>query len=199
MNMKFTEYETPDLQQIKEEFEPFLEKYVRGRKCIIEIGTCRGGTLYHFMRVADPNAIIISVDLPGGHFGGEYGQPDIEEMQSWKQPGQTLHVIRADSHKYGTMEQVQQILNDNRIYTCDMLFIDGDHTLAGAKLDYIMYGYMVQEGGIIVFHDVAYHTPDTNCAVHELWQELTEARHEDTETFIKQPPANTAGIGVIKL
>jgi len=196
MNVKFNEYETPDLQQIQEEFEPFLEKYVRGRKCIIEIGTCRGGTLYHFMQVADPNAIIISIDLPDGHFGGEYGQPDIEEMQSWKQPGQTLHVIRADSHKDSTREQVFRILRGNG---CDMLFIDGDHTLAGAKLDYIMYSYLMDIGGIIVFHDVTYHTPDTNCAVHELWQELTEARHEDTETFIKQPPTNTAGIGVIKL
>ena len=41
----------------------------------------------------------------------------------------------------------------------DFLFIDGDHSLEGVKLDDEQYGQLVRSGGIIAFHDVT--TPHT--------------------------------------
>jgi hypothetical protein len=38
----------------------------------LEIGTARGGTLFFLTRLASPHATIVSVDLPGGPFGGGY-------------------------------------------------------------------------------------------------------------------------------
>ncbi|MGB9760351.1 MAG: hypothetical protein ACP5KW_10020 [Thermoproteota archaeon] len=39
-------------------------------KVILETGTARGGTLSLFTRVASPEAIITSIDLPDGMFDG---------------------------------------------------------------------------------------------------------------------------------
>lgn len=41
-------------------------------KTVVEIGTARGGTLFLWCRLAPNDATIISVDLPGGPFGGGY-------------------------------------------------------------------------------------------------------------------------------
>ena len=41
-------------------------------KLILEIGTANGGTLFLFSRIADKDAIIISIDVPGGRYGGGY-------------------------------------------------------------------------------------------------------------------------------
>jgi cephalosporin hydroxylase len=50
-------YEVAKLLDVLAEVKP---------KVILEIGTAGGGTLFLFTRVADPEAKIISVDLPGG-------------------------------------------------------------------------------------------------------------------------------------
>jgi hypothetical protein len=38
---------------------------------IVEIGTASGGNLFLFTRVAANNALIVSIDLPAGRFGGD--------------------------------------------------------------------------------------------------------------------------------
>ncbi|MEO8734424.1 MAG: hypothetical protein ABI373_08840, partial [Flavobacteriales bacterium] len=45
---------------------------------VLEIGTANGGTLFMSTRLAADDALIISIDLPGGRFGG--GFPE------WKVP-----------------------------------------------------------------------------------------------------------------
>ena len=37
---------------------------------VLEIGTAKGGTLFLWARLARPDATIVSIDLPGGKFGG---------------------------------------------------------------------------------------------------------------------------------
>jgi hypothetical protein len=39
---------------------------------ILEIGTASGETLFLFTRVSCQNTIVVSIDLPGGKFGGGY-------------------------------------------------------------------------------------------------------------------------------
>jgi len=43
----------------------------------------------------------------------------------------------------------------------DFLFIDGDHTYEGVKRDFEMYSPLVRNGGIIAFHDIVKHPPET--------------------------------------
>ncbi|MCS7366302.1 MAG: class I SAM-dependent methyltransferase [archaeon YNP-WB-062] len=54
----------------------------------------------------------------------------------------------------------------------DFLFIDGDHTYEGVKKDFEMYSPLVRGGGIIAFHDIVQHPPETGCEVSGFWNEI---------------------------
>ena len=58
-------------KQIKSEIRNLLN-IIRKKKpqFLLEIGTAQGGTLFFFSRLAAENAVLISVDLPGGKYGG---------------------------------------------------------------------------------------------------------------------------------
>ena len=178
-------YEITKLLEILKDFNP---------KIILEIGTARGGTLYLFTRIIDPEGTIISVDLLGGPFGGGYSEWKIPLYQSFAKKGQKIKLLRANSHKISTLEKVNEILNKKRI---DFLFIDGDHTYDGVKRDFNMYSSLVREGGIIAFHDIAKHDPKSNCKVNKFWNELkNDYEYLEIIENIKQ---KWAGIGVIYL
>src|SRR5204862_237941 len=55
----------------------------RGPRVVVEIGTARGGTFFVWCRVARPDAVIVSIDLPGGRFGGGYASEDISVFQRY--------------------------------------------------------------------------------------------------------------------
>jgi len=120
--------------QVREEILELLKILIQYKpKNILEIGTSRGGTLFLFSRLASTNAIIISIDLPGGPFGGGYPVWKIPIYRSLVLPGQKLSLIRKDSHDLKTLKIVKEILGGKKL---DFLFIDGDHTYKGVKMDF---------------------------------------------------------------
>ena len=161
---------------------------------VLEIGTHSGGTLYCWCRLADANATIVSIDLPGGQFGGGYTEERAQEMMSlFPTDGQQLHLVRADSHDPSTLEQLKSILDGKQL---DLLFIDGDHTYEGVRRDFEMYSPLAAEGGAIVLHDILEHPADTECDVRRLWNEVKDDyRHVE----ITVPPEDWGGIGVLWL
>lgn len=161
-------------------------------KTVLEIGTAEGGTLFLFSRLADSHAKVISVDLPGGEFGGGYPEWKIDLYKSFSLPFQELYLLRENSHSNSTREQVKEIIGATPI---DFLFIDGDHTYEGAKNDFEMYAPLVKDGGIIAFHDIAQHPPEKNCNVHKFWEEI---KGENSQEFIENPNQKWAGIGVYR-
>src|SRR5580698_8895634 len=52
-----------------------LAKVVRAQspRTMLEIGSATGGTLFVLCQMADPQARVVSIDLPGAAFGGGYG------------------------------------------------------------------------------------------------------------------------------
>ncbi|MCW7080735.1 MAG: hypothetical protein OCU16_06525 [Candidatus Methanospirare jalkutatii] len=105
---------------------------------MIEIGTADYGSLFLFTHRASEDATIISIDLPGGKFGGGHLKWKIPLYKAFKSPNQELHLIRADSH--------DKNLREGRIYlVVDFLFID-DYTYEVVKKDFEMYGLLVNEG-----------------------------------------------------
>src|SRR2546427_468071 len=94
-------------------------------KYIVEVGTAGGGTLLMWSRVAHPEATIVTIDLPGGEFGGGSSYLRVPLFRRLPLPGQTLHIIRGDSHNPRTVELTKKYLHSN---PADFLFIDADHT-----------------------------------------------------------------------
>jgi predicted O-methyltransferase YrrM len=61
------------IKQLKEEIKGLVVEVEKLRPSIIvEIGTNMGGSLFCFTKVAKDDALIISIDLPGGVGGGGY-------------------------------------------------------------------------------------------------------------------------------
>ena len=164
---------------------------------MLEIGTARGGTLLTFARMCAPDAHVLSVDLPGGAFGGGYPLWKVPIYKSFAAPGQRLDLIRGDSHSSGTFVDVQRRLGDRPL---DFLFIDGDHTYEGVQRDFRLYNSLVRPGGLIAFHDIAPPRPDSALVddpgdVPEFWIQL--ANDHETEAFVDPAGAGCFGIGVL--
>jgi predicted O-methyltransferase YrrM len=163
---------------------------------IVEIGTAKGGTLYVWCKIAEPDALIVSIDLPGGPFGGGYTLRDMKTFRTYKKKLQKLVFLRLDSHKKKTVRELKQKLKGQEI---DLLFIDGDHTYNGVKKDFQLYAPFVKRNGLIVFHDILYHPKIPECKVNKFWNELKK-RFAYKE--FKKPKENWGwgqwgGIGVI--
>jgi cephalosporin hydroxylase len=143
--------------QIKEEFVELLKIFQElNPKYILEIVTANGGTLFCFCKLAQDDATIISIDLPGGPFSGDYPEWKIPIYQAFAKENQKLYLLKKDSHQQETLEEVKKILNGKEL---DFLFIDGDHTYEGVKKDFEMYSPLVKKGGIIAFHDIVNNDP----------------------------------------
>lgn len=147
-----------------------LVRLVAKRKpsVVLEIGTMHGGTLWAWCRLAAKDSLLISVDLPGGDFGGGYEHSHAKKLRSYARGRQRLDLLAGDSHDFGTLRRVQQVLGGRIV---DLLFIDGDHTYEGVRRDFAMYGPLVGEGGLVAFHDVLPCRPEDG-DVNRLWEQV---------------------------
>jgi cephalosporin hydroxylase len=161
-------------------------------KTMLEIGSAMGGTLFVWCQMADPQATVVSIDLPGGAFGGGYEADRMPLMRRLKQSCQTLFLLRADSHSSVTLLRVEEILKNNRI---QFLFIDGDHSYQGVRQDFEMYSPLVAPGGIIGFHDIVVAPDGSGGEVHEFWNEA-KLRFRHREVISDQGHAGY-GIGLL--
>lgn len=175
--------------QIKSEIVEALREIRELRpKYIVEVGTAGGGTLLLWSRIADPHATIVTIDLPGGEFGGGSSYLRVPLFRRLPLPTQTLHLIRGDSHQQSTVELTKSYLRGNQ---ADFLFIDADHTESGVRTDYALYSPLVRKGGMIAFHDIAITRPEYG--VRKLWKEL-QTQHR-TRDITGEPVAY--GIGLL--
>ncbi len=143
-------YETDDPDRLLDFFDPpslgaiFRPLQKRGEICalieyvralrprtVLEIGTNNGGTLFLFCRAAASEASIVSLDLPGGLFGGGYSVLRTPYYKSFASSRQRVTLLRMNSHAPSALRAVRRAMGDRPI---DFLFIDGDHTYAGVKL-----------------------------------------------------------------
>jgi len=159
---------------------------------MLEIGTANGGTLFLFNQVADPRAMIISMDLPGGPFGGGYPSWKSIIYKRFKKRGQRLYLIRGDVHNQQTLDNVKSILNGE---TLGFLFVDGDHTYEGVKMDFEMYAPLMKDGGIIALHDIVPGPAERVGGVPRFWKEI-KTKYVNLE-IVKNQNQGGCGIGII--
>jgi predicted O-methyltransferase YrrM len=173
------------------EFSKLIEKL--NPKNIIEIGTASGATLFLLTKLSSPDSKIMSIDLPSGSFGGGYSKWQGDFFKSFIKPTQQMECLRASSHEISSLNSAKSYFKDSKI---DLLFIDGDHTYEGVKKDFELYAPLVSDNGIIVFHDIALHDPDSLCKVSVFWEEIKNNFH--FEEIIYDKNQKWAGIGILK-
>ncbi|MGA2014950.1 MAG: class I SAM-dependent methyltransferase [Solirubrobacteraceae bacterium] len=108
--------------------------------------------------------------------------------------------VRGSSQTRLTFGRVRDTLGGRPV---DLLFIDGDHSLAGASRDFLNYRALVRPGGLIAFHDIV---PDEFLRtgrrsgayagdVPRLWSSVKPG-YEHRE-FIADPDQDGRGIGCL--
>lgn len=178
--------------QVAEEIVELLDVVVRQRpRRVLEIGTARGGTLYLFSRAAAPDALLLSVDLPHGPFGGGYPLWKEPLYRSFAGPGQSIELLRSDSRNPEVVRRVKQLATKG----LDLLYIDGDHSYDGVRGDFETYFPLVAPGGLVAIHDVHPGSrPENGGDVPRFWAEVkTRYRHREILT----PGVTGFGIGII--
>jgi predicted O-methyltransferase YrrM len=167
---------------------------VQRPRTMLEIGSAKGGTLFVWCQMADPEATVVSIDLPGGDFGGGYPPERVATLNNFKQARQKLHLFQANSHDSQTFDQVKKILADRKI---QFLFVDGDHTYEGVRRDFEMYSSIVADGGIIGFHDIVKCPAGTGGEVNRFWDEVKlQFRHRE---LVEDRGNSIYGIGLLFL
>jgi cephalosporin hydroxylase len=178
------------------ELRSFLELLAERRpKVVVEIGTASGGHLYSLCQVADPSALLVSIDFPGGDYGRSPSNTDCKLYATFGSPRQRLEFIRQSSMRQDTLTNLKKMLGDREV---DLLYLDGDHTYAGVKSDYERYEPLVAADGIIALHDiweipeeVPYWKLAQEAAIY--WQELSSRVSSREIVDSRYPPAQWNG------
>jgi predicted O-methyltransferase YrrM len=186
--------------QNRAEIIPFLRECLpRPPRAVAEIGRGKGGSLALLCRAAAADALVISLDLPGGALSGTIpgltrGALHRTLLEAMRGPGQDLRLIEGDSRSPAVRTQFARALAGRRL---DLLFIDGDHSFAGVRSDFELYAGFVKAGGIVAFHDIQPGCEELGAEVSRFWREsrLPGSRRE----FIADPAQVSRGIGALRL
>lgn len=173
--------------QVRSELECFA-KIVKdsGTRKLMEIGRCKGGTLFVLARACQNHSTIISVDLT------RLSPIRTRMLRTFAENSRKIHLLTADSHSPETLKMISETLQGDVL---DVLFIDGDHSYDGVKCDFEMYAPLVRKGGLIAFHDIMEHPPEARCEVSVFWHEIkTQYKHLE---IIEDREQGWAGIGVL--
>lgn len=178
--------------QVRSEIVGFLDLARSiGPQTAMEIGTAEGGTNFLLGAALPDVTLKIGVDL--------FVQ-NTRILEAFCRPGLRQVFLNTSSYAPETVEQIRGVLAGRPL---DILFIDGDHTYAGAKADFVAYAPFVRSGGLVAFHDIVpdYRTRfgrDTGRwagEVPQLWQELRPTFAQTWE-FVADPNQDGLGIGV---
>jgi cephalosporin hydroxylase len=161
---------------------------------ICEIGTASGGTLCALARVSRADATLVTVDL-------SLTPERKAAFPQFARDSQRIVCLEGNSHDPAIRDQVSALLSGAYL---DVLFIDGDHSYEGVRDDFAMYGPLVRDGGLVVFHDIVpddgqrYGRPThaSTGGVPRFWSEL-KARSNATQEIIDDPNQDGYGLGVL--
>lgn len=162
---------------------------------LCEVGAAGGGTAFLFAHAASDDARLISIDLA-------FSRARRRAVGGFARAGQKLICLEADSHRRETVEAVGAHLGGHKL---DLLYLDGDHSYEGVKMDFQFYAPLVRRGGLIVLHDIVpdymtrygQRTRSDTGGVPRFWQEL-KARGASVEEIIEDTEQDGFGIGLLQ-
>src|SRR5205085_9029904 len=138
--------------------------------------------------------LLVSLDLPGGSFGGGYQAWRNPLYRSFARDAQRIVLLRGDSHDPAMAARLRALLAGRPV---DVLFIDGDHRYEGVKADFEAYSPLVRPGGLVAFHDIVPDPGQEGMEVSRFWKDIS-TRHPSAE-LIASPDQHGYGIGVLTL
>ncbi len=126
-----------------------LARLAPGRRTVVEIGTYEGSSAVVFARAMDADATLHLIDsyegnaLLFGWKGTERATRRVMERATRERGGPHVewHIARSAAVADGWSDPI------------DLLFIDGDHSEAGARSDWEAFSPHVVTGGVVIFHD----------------------------------------------
>jgi predicted O-methyltransferase YrrM len=137
----------------------------------LEIGSYGGGSASlassHFKKTR-----CFSVD-----FGcGEYINHTIPNVEKFKNPDSTYHLIVGNSHSIEIIQETKEKIGGS----IDILFIDGDHSFNGALNDFINYSPILSPGGYVIFDDYLdwRYSPEVKHAVDHIVNDIIGDSYE---------------------
>jgi predicted O-methyltransferase YrrM len=166
-------------------------------RTVLEIGTASGGTLFLLTRLAAPDALIVSVDLRRGQFGGGYPRWRVPLYRSFAREAQRVELVLGDSHEPNTRDRIRSLLGGRALGP----FVDGEHAYEGVRQDFTDYSPLVRRGGLVAFHDIVPSGPGKHGdpgGVPTFWSELKATRSDVTE-LVEGWELGSCGIGLVRL
>jgi predicted O-methyltransferase YrrM len=186
------------IQQKKNEWIDFmLEISKEGKlKNCLEIGCYDGGTTVFLSNFCQR---LITIDQPYPARFDEYKYTHNSDLYGteYLKTKCDFNYVSGNSHELSTLDKVKLILGEDKL---DLLFIDGDHSYNGVKMDYEMYSHLVKNDGYIAFHDIhrsQFHESH-GCFVHDFWDEIHN-KHENKVFYDSSSNSHWGGIGLIKI
>jgi len=133
-------------------------------------------------------ATVGTVDFFDELLGAREATP--EDWKKWTKKGIDFKHFEGDTHDPKIQDAVSTHFEDG----IDWLFIDANHEYEHVLQDFTDYGAMVNEGGVIVLHDVR----PKDMGSSRLFEELRQAGYV-TQLLVADPYSETvdAGIGII--
>lgn len=162
------------------EFSQFLLHAAKARS-YLEIGCRYGECLRLVANAMEEGGRMVAVDLPNDPWSPNHHVEIAQARSDALVQCRARHdatIYLGDSQDPGIISAVR------RCSPFDLAFIDGDHTYAGVRADWIAYGPMAE---VVAFHDIN----NAEWGVQRLWRELKP--HFVTAEYIR----GDWGIGMI--
>lgn len=153
---------------------------------VLEIGTyCGKSTLYLVAAARERGGAVITVDHHHGSEehqpGWEYHDPTLVDPVTGRLD--TLPTLRRTLHLAGVADLVMVVVADStmaaRLWSTPLglVFIDGGHTEAAARADYLGWTPHLLPGGLLVIHDVFPDPADGGQAPYHVYRAALESGH----------------------
>jgi len=135
-----------------------LERLAGGRRRVVEIGVYEGSSAVVLCRVLRPDAELHLID-PFGH------HPDALRPGWAATEAATRRVVARAARDHGPKVTWHIAFSSEVARTwdrgpVDLVFVDGDHSEAGARADWELWSPLVAVDGVLLFHDARASRPD---------------------------------------
>jgi predicted O-methyltransferase YrrM len=124
-----------------------LAKHAAGKQRLVEIGVWHGVTTRVLRSVMDPSATLYAVDpFPPGRLRFSFQYLIAHREVGAVRNGQVVWVRE-------TGEEAARRHRAQGLPPVDFIFIDGDHTYDGLRVDWTGWSPLVAPGGVVALHD----------------------------------------------